>query len=159
MKNPALLLALALGFASASSCSTTVPEVGITLDCHVHHQGCPSQTDLALALDLFARKVDGFDPVASLTIEWWPANTCFEIYIDDAGNEWCRTGYAPAGDYVVVRSFSSLAHELLHANLWREYGDGDANHATEPGHWTEATDDLEEEIKAQYAEDLLTTEL
>lgn len=158
MKNPTLLL-LVLGLASATGgCSTTVPEVGITLDCHVHHQGCPTQTDLALALDLFARKVDGFDPIAALTIEWWPASTCFELYTDDAGNEWCRTGYAPAGDHVVVRSYNALAHELLHAHFWRKYGDGDDNHEKKPGPWTAATYELEGEIKAQYAEDLLTPE-
>lgn len=137
-----------------AACSTTLPEEsarGVTLDCHARTE-CPTAADLALALSLFADEVGPFDVLAPLTVEWWPADTAFERYEDDAGNVWSKVGYAPSGSHVVATSYATLGHELMHAHLWRSFDDGDANHGEPPGPWTQETDAVEQEIKRTFRE-------
>lgn len=149
-----LRVVLAAGLVAAFACSTTLPDdaAGVTLDCHVRHDWCPTADEMALAIGLFADGVGPFDPFAPLTVEWWPADTAFALYTDDAGNEWATTGYAPSGDHVAVTDYQTLAHELMHAHLWRLFDDGNVNHAEPPGPWTDATTETEDEIKRVFRE-------
>ena len=60
-------------------------------------------------------------------------------FIIDLGGGSVAIAYSPSGSEVVATSYSTFIHELQHVLFWRLTGDGDADHASGDGPWTEQT--------------------
>lgn len=131
-----------------SGCSTAVQiplPKGTELQC-ADSEKCINEAQLACALGVFADNVPGFDLEEALLVIVEPESFTIQEYGDIVLN-------GVTMDASTIRTIpAALAHELIHIQLWRVFGDGDANHEEEGGAWRDEYHELARVLRIKMLE-------
>ncbi len=128
------------------------PTDAVVLECYVIEDACPSQEQVADAVDIFA-DIAGLERTAApLVVGWHSPGERFYGGSGGAGVPFYVDAITDTPDRVRVTGWAYLSHELMHVTHWRKDGSPDANHEEAPGPWTTADNVTIDEIAAKYAE-------
>jgi hypothetical protein len=132
-------VALFVVIASLASCSTMVAS-RVVVDCR---SGNCDEARVLCMVDVFADEVPGFDPNEELHIVLHE-----EGQMLDRGRRLSpAAAFTESPHRIQMSGIGYLAHELVHVQLWRVFGDGDATHAEPPGPWRDAHEATAQRIR------------
>lgn len=138
------ILALLL---AVSGCSAYVNTSAVFLDCQTEKEDCPEQEEVYRMAVTF-ESCTPFDVSKEMIVHWYDSDKHWE-------NAYTKSGFAIGyTDWnmrdIFVTSFGVMAHEMMHVNLGRIYGDMDVNHADPVGPWTNHDDEIINEVRTQF---------